>query len=185
MKKIAKALATLLRTTNPILVGGAESTENITLSAGKTVDGKDVSTLPFLATEAICLRSLNLPIYTPQSVTGTTHTNLKMIDNATDLIFRIGNLTPVPSGWTVKGLLSGIMKTSNAAQQAHIELYNITDTVALGDTYWTAVAYVQTFNTPFDLPTYPSNLVPRIWNTGAADTTYCAGAWIDMIIVKD
>ena len=138
----------------------------------------------FPSNAQISLGSLHLPVYTPQSVTGVTHTPLKMIDNSTDLEFRIGNIPTAPSGWTAKGMLRALIKSSTSSP-AMLELYNVTDSAQVESLWWNETHYyLSDCDDPFTLPASSKSLQVRIWHASGL-TCYCAGAWIDFVAVKD
>lgn len=150
-----------------------------------TVDSKHASDLQFAQNEEISLGTIPLSVYSPQSVTGVTHTDLKMIDNATSLQFLIIDRPASPSGFTLKGRLYAVLRTSSASHAANAELWNLGDSEQV-----TNISTITAFTSVersdlFTLPTDSKLLSVRIWNADGSTTTYCAGAWIEFIAVKD
>lgn len=146
------------------------------------VDGKEASELQFAQNEEISLGSIPLSIYTLQSVTGTTHTKLKMIDNSTDLIFRITEKPTAPSGWTMKGRLYAILKAE--AMTGYTEIYNDSDSTQVVQIDQIAAVYQIKKSALFTLPATTKNLSIKMWHS-TTDTVRCGGAWIELIAVKD
>ena len=149
------------------------------------VDGKHASELQFAQNEEISLGSIPLAIYTPQSQLGTSYLTLKMIDNATRYYFYIDDKPAAPSGWTLKGRLYAVLKSSSNTDYAYAVLRNFTDNTTITSAATNETHYVTSKSVLFDIPASTKNLGARIVWGAAGGTVYCAGVWVEFIAVKD
>ena len=148
------------------------------------VDGKHASDLQFAQNEEISLGSIPLSIYTLKSITGTTHTTLRAIDDTNSLSFKIVDRPTAPSGFTLKGRLCAFLRSNSASYTAYIELWFGPSTQVV-EISTNVTVHSLLRSSLFTFPAATRMLEVRIWSSDASGVTSCQGAWIEFIAVKD
>lgn len=133
--------------------------------------------------EYISLGVIPLSIYTPQIITGTTPTKLKLIDNSTDLVFKTYDRPTPPTGMTLKGRLWAICAGTGGTGPL-LEYYDDTGNAAI-DSLSPTSAYLSTERSLADPFTFPDSShytsIKAYTAIGAGATVTIWAAWIEFL----